>query len=88
MLDLEKIELLRDVGASKRIGRCPACAEESADAKLEHFFIYADGKWGCVVYPGDEGNEHRKRIMALVGIPSKGKPWRPFIPRPVKIRRP
>lgn len=45
--------------------RCPACAESGQDKKGEHLLVYADGRFGCCVHPGDR--EHRKRIFALAG---------------------
>ena len=47
--------------------RCPACAEDGHDRTGEHLFIDASGKFGCVVYPGTSGSNHRKRIFELVG---------------------
>ena len=37
------------------------------DQKGEHLFIYAAGRFGCVVYPGDsaDAHAHRRRIFAL-----------------------
>ena len=52
----------------KTIARCPACAESGGDNNGEHLFIAADGKFACVMFPGAEGTEHRKRIFELVGI--------------------
>src|SRR5262245_23845381 len=51
----------------KTTARCPACAEAGHDQTRNHLFIQVDGRFGCVVYPGDspEAREHRKRIFAL-----------------------
>jgi hypothetical protein len=49
------------------IARCPACAENGKDRKGEHLFIDAGGRYGCVVFPGSAGREHRRRIFQLVG---------------------
>jgi hypothetical protein len=67
-LDVSKLESVR-VRGEKAIARCPACAEAGHDQKGEHLFIHPDGRFGCVVYPGDsaDANEHRKRIFALCG---------------------
>jgi hypothetical protein len=55
--------------SGKVIARCPACAEAGHDKKGDHLFICEDGRFGCVVYPGDgpEAKEHRRRIFALCG---------------------
>jgi hypothetical protein len=65
-LDVSKLERVRTNGA-KTTARCPACAEAGDDQKGEHLFIYADDRFGCVVYPGDsaDANAHRRRIFAL-----------------------
>lgn len=68
-LDLSKIEGLNR-GAEKSTGRCPACAENGRDQKMEHLVIYPDGRFGCVAHQGDK--EHNRRIASLVGA-SGGK---------------
>ena len=67
-LDISKLENVRKRG-EKITARCPACAEVGHDQKGEHLVINADGRFGCVVYPGDsaDAKEHRKRIFALCG---------------------
>ncbi len=65
-LDPAKLENVRNQGG-KITARCPACAEAGMDEKGEHLFICADGRFGCVVHPGDAGKPHRKRIAALAG---------------------
>ena len=67
------LTLLENVhtAAGKTVARCPACAETGDDASGEHLVIKADGRFGCIKYPGAEGAEHRKRIFALVGVPEK-----------------
>lgn len=88
MLEPAKIEHLRECPGGKRIGRCPACAEQGGDHKAEHLVIYDDGRYGCVVYPGNQGSDHRRRIRVLVGIKNKSR-RRPVVrPRPVEIRKP
>ncbi|MDF1657894.1 MAG: hypothetical protein P1U58_09795 [Verrucomicrobiales bacterium] len=57
--------------------RCPACAAEGGDSKGEHLMVFANGKFGCAVHPGDR--EHRKRIFALVGVGQR-RPA-PYYPR-------
>lgn len=66
-LDLSRLEKPR-IKSGKTIARCPACAEVGADSSAEHLFINGDGKFGCVLYQGSDGDEHRKRIFELVGI--------------------
>ena len=67
-LDISKLENVRTHGG-KKTARCPACAEAGHDQKRNHLIIQADGRFGCVVYPGDsaDAKEHRKRIFALCG---------------------
>ncbi len=61
---LENVEHRR----SRLITRCPACAEQGNDSKGEHLSIDEQGRFSCVIYPGDTGKEHRKRIFELTGI--------------------
>lgn len=70
MIDLSKLEKPRIKGG-KTIARCPACAETGNDNNADHLFINSDGKFGCVLYQGADGTEHRKRIFELVGIPDE-----------------
>ncbi len=67
-LEVSRLENVR-VRGGKTIARCPACAEAGRDQKGEHLIINSDGRFGCVVYPGDlaDAKEHRKRIFALCG---------------------
>ena len=65
-IDLSKLENCRSKG-HRVIARCPACAEIGHDRKGNHLFINEEGRFGCVVYPGLDGHEHRKRIFELVG---------------------
>jgi hypothetical protein len=66
-LDIAKLEMAKHRG-SNIIARCPACAETGNDCKGEHLFVNESGHFGCVVYPGAVGKQHRQRIFALVGI--------------------
>ncbi len=50
------------------VGRCPACAEGGADTTGNHLRVWGDGRFACVVNPGKEGAQHRKRIFALIGV--------------------
>lgn len=65
-LDLTKLENCHKRG-KKTIARCPACSESGHDTTGNHLVISEDGRFGCVVYQGEHGSEHRKRIFQLVG---------------------
>lgn len=65
-LDLSKLEKARERGG-RIIAQCPACAKLGHDEKAEHLVILPDGRFGCVVYPGASGKDHRKEIFALAG---------------------
>ena len=67
-LDITKVENVRE-RSGKIIARCPACAEAGHDRKGEHLVVNEDGRFGCILYPGDspEAKEHRRRIFALCG---------------------
>lgn len=69
-LDLTKLEKVRRRG-SNTIARCPACAEAGSDRKGEHLFINDKDQFGCVLYPGQDGQQHRKKIFELAGIKEK-----------------
>ena len=66
-LDLTKLEKIRRRG-SNTIARCPACAESGDDRKGEHLFINDAGQFGCVLFPGQDGQQHRQRIFELAGV--------------------
>lgn len=66
-LDISRLEKVRRRG-SNTIARCPACAEAGNDRKGDHLFINAKGQFGCVLYPGADGQTHRQRVFELVGI--------------------
>lgn len=65
-LDLSRLEKVRRHGPNT-IARCPACAEAGGDRKGEHLFINEKGQFGCVLYPGQNGQQHRQRIFELMG---------------------
>lgn len=71
-LDLSRLENVHQRG-SRIIARCPACAKDDRDEKGEHLVIMPDGRFGCVVYPGAAGKDHRKRISAIAGDPNTRK---------------
>jgi len=70
-LDITKLENVKEQ-PGRIIARCPACAEGDQDKKGEHLFIGDEDQFGCVIYPGEAGREHRQRIFALVGIKTTG----------------
>ena len=68
-LDVTRLEKVRRSPTGKITARCPACAEEGGDRKGTHLVIFPDEKFACAAHAGD--GDHRKRIMALVGIRSE-----------------
>jgi hypothetical protein len=83
MLDLAKLENVRHRGG-KIEARCPACAEQGADRTGNHLFIADDGKFGCILFSGPAGDDHRKRIFALVGDGEATAQARPVLIAPKK----
>lgn len=67
-LDISKLENVRKRG-ERVTARCPACSQAGHDQKGEHLVVGVDGRFACVVYPGDSvgAKEHRKRIFASCG---------------------
>jgi hypothetical protein len=67
-LDHSKLQNLHLRG-QKRTARCPACAESGHDRNGDHLVVDTEGRFACVVYPGDSAaaKAHRKRILALCG---------------------
>ncbi len=65
-LDTSKLEKVKTRG-SQILAQCPACFEADHDHKGEHLWISADGRFGCVLHPGEAGKDHRRRIFQLVG---------------------
>ena len=66
-LDVRKLAVSRRLENGTVVGRCPACAAAGQDRKGEHLVVYPDGRFGCVLYPGDGGWLHRKAIWEAVG---------------------
>lgn len=66
-LDLSKLQNLRSGANGCKTAGCVACMEQGRDHTRDHLIIYPDGKWGCLAFPGPEGDAHRKRIWALAG---------------------
>jgi len=79
-LDFSKLEKVKYHG-SKVIARCPACAEVGNDRKGDHLFIEPGCRFGCVVFSGTEGRNHRQRIFELAGIKTG-------VPKGFKVRNP
>jgi hypothetical protein len=65
-LDITKLEDVEKRG-SRTIARCPACAEQGHDNKGNHLLIDEQGRFSCIMHPGEGGHQHRKRIFSLVG---------------------
>ena len=78
-LVIDKLENVREAHG-KTIARCPACAAVGQDNTGNHLVIYDDGKYGCVVNPGD--SEHRQQIFQLVGVCDNEIPLRKLPPLP------
>ena len=66
MLDLSKLEKVRELPGGRVIARCPACAEADRDHKGDHLTIWPDDRYACAANQGD--HEHYRRIHALAGV--------------------
>ena len=75
-LDHARLKNVHSAGA-KIIAQCPACAEAGGDKAGEHLVITEAGKFGCIKYQGPDGEAHRKRIFAMVGLSAKREQPRP-----------
>ena len=85
-LDLSRLEKVKRRGSSV-IARCPACAESNGDHKGEHLLINDAGQFGCVLFPGQSGQQHRQRIFELVGVKeTSGKVFEIRKPPPLASR--
>ena len=80
-LHFDLLEKVRLHISGKITARCPACAEEGGDRKGNHLVIFPDDRFACAAHGGD--GEHRKRIMALIGVrsgiqpdPEQRRQWR------------
>jgi hypothetical protein len=82
-LDLERLENVKEIAGWLR-ARCPACAADGHDRKGQHLRIGADGRFGCVLCPGD--TQHRRRCVQLAGKDASSRqsiaPIRPPVFRP------
>src|SRR5208282_669062 len=50
--------------------------ESGNDRKGEHLYVYANGRFGCVIYPAAEGKIHRQRILELTGMKERQAEFR------------
>ena len=66
-LDVRRLAVSRRLDDGTVVARCPACAAAGQDRGGNHLVVYPDGRFGCVVYPGDVGWLHRKAIWEAVG---------------------
>ncbi|MBF8276592.1 MAG: hypothetical protein HW390_1665 [Candidatus Brocadiaceae bacterium] len=66
-LDIAKLENIKE-NRSHIKARCPACAEQGHDSKGNHLSIDEQGRFTCVLYSGESGKGHRKRIFELIGV--------------------
>jgi len=66
-LVISRLEKVKRSGNGVVIARCPACAAAGQDHQGNHLKVYADGRYGCVLFPGKEGRLHRQQIFQLVG---------------------
>jgi hypothetical protein len=66
-ISIDRLQSVKQ-GKGKITARCPACAEGGRDAKGNHLCVFDDGKFACVVHPGEAGHPHRQQILKLVGV--------------------
>ena len=72
MIDLTKLEKVRELPGGRIIAQCPACAEVDRDKNGEHLTVWPDDHYACAANQGDR--EHLRRIHALVGISRSERP--------------
>ena len=80
-LEVNKLEKAVNHSEGGVVARCPACAAEGGDTRGEHLRIFPDGRFACVVNPGESGGEHRKVIFKLVGKKRRTGRWIPLCPK-------
>jgi hypothetical protein len=78
-LDLSKLKNVVKLN-EKTTAQCPACHQAGGDRKGNHLVIFPDGRFGCVVFPGDK--EHRRQIARLVASGSQ----QPAAPKKIAIK--
>lgn len=47
------------------VARCPVCHAGGGDSTGNHLRVWKDGRWSCIIAPGDK--QHNKSIWGLVG---------------------
>lgn len=64
-----KLEKVVERADGSLIARCPACAAIGRDRTGNHLKVAPDGRFACVVFPGDapESKKHRSEIYRLAG---------------------
>jgi len=72
-LNLSKLQKVKHQG-NAITARCPVCAAGGHDCHGDHLFIAPDGRFGCVLNPGESGRHHRQKIFELVGIDDHKNP--------------
>jgi hypothetical protein len=81
-LDFSRLENVKTkTHGNKTTAACPACREAGNDTSGDHLWIGPDGRFGCLMFPGASGADHRRRIFDLAGIPSES-------PRPLPPAKP
>lgn len=69
---------LEEVSTGKWEGPCPACRAEGGDSKGNHLVVYESGAFGCTVHRGEDGHEHRQKMVALCpALRGKGGSYTP-----------
>ena len=85
-LNIERLENVKNRDL-RIVARCPACAEQGHDSKGNHLSVDKQGRFSCVIYPGEPGTSHRKRIFALVGIKDRnGKSYASQQNKMIKVK--
>ncbi len=85
-LNIERLENVKNRDL-RIVARCPACAEQGHDSKGNHLSVDKQGRFSCVIYPGEPGTSHRKRIFALVGIKDRnGKSYTSQQNKMIKVK--
>lgn len=64
VVDLDKLERGVRQSDGSWVARCPACAENGSDKQGNHFRIWSNGAYHCVV---NSDKEHNLRVLQLVG---------------------
>ena len=73
-LNIAKLTKVKRLDNGRVIARCPACAAVNQDQDGNHLVVYPDGRFGCVLFPGRDGQQHRKTIWTLAGDRQQRRP--------------